>query len=793
MIAIAQTYDTEINGICYKIDGNVAKVTPFSENEDWNANHYQGEIIIPDEITYRSKKYPVTTIGQKSFALCYNITSVDLPNSITTIENEAFKGASTINRFHIGSSVSVIEKDAFYNATISQLDIDPTNQWFVAEDRVLYSADHKRAIVLIADYTERNTIDLVLHDNVEIIENGFNHGIRLKSLHIGNAVKWIGDYAFNHALAETTDQTDLILPDCIEHIGKYAFEMCIRVENLHLPDALTRLEEYSFSYVAPETIHMPKNLKVICDGALSCTAGGVYRNIILPEGLDSIGKYGITCIDCDSLIVPASVRYLSYNSLENTSRYIEIKAPLDSIAKSAMPSQRVKELVLPKTLKRLEAHAFYPCYNLERIVWPDSLEYIGAYALAGNKINPMVVPATVKTLDLGAFSDNVWQPHTYYLTSPEPPVCLRPDVFEYIMYEESTLYVPKGSREAYADKAPWSWFGKLEEYDEIVLPPATYHYDFTTEGIYYKVVSEDERTCEVSYDLNYITERNLYNYKEVIIPEVVTFEGKSYTVIGIEPMAFSETPLEHISLPQTMTYLDGAFTDCHELESIEIPENVTSIGGTFSHCPKIKAIHLPDKIENICSAFIDCSALEEINIPISVTQLDGAFQGCINLQSSIVLPNHITEIKERTFWGCSKLSSVVLPSELIMIEEMAFSSCTSLKSITLPEHLYIIKTAAFEGCDALVDIFSLNPEPPYPVGYSQFSNWNATVHVPTGSKNAYQAIDMWQYFNIVEDATAIEQLRTDPTIENDIDLLGRPIDKNYQGLIIRNGKILIKN
>ncbi|MCQ2259489.1 MAG: leucine-rich repeat domain-containing protein [Bacteroidaceae bacterium] len=119
-------------------------------------------------------------------------------------------------------------------------------------------------------------------------------------------------------------------------------------------------------------------------------------------------------------------------------------------------------------------------------------------------------------------------------------------------------------------------------------------------------------------------------------------------------------------------------------------------------------------------------------------------------------------------------------------------SCKSLKSIVLPEHLYIIKSAAFEECNALTDIVSLNPEPPYPVGNNHFPNWNATVHVPAGSKAAYQAIDMWQYFNIVEDVTSIRQPSFVPSEGKVYDLHGRLVNDNYQGIVIKNGKTVLR-
>lgn len=461
----AQPYDTEIDGVCYKINGNEAMVTVYSDNEEHNYWHYSGSIVIRDTIIYRGSKYPVTTIGPKTFKLCHDVTEITLPNTITTISSEAFRGNIGLKKMNLSANVKDIANNAFYGLMLWSLDIDPANKNFVLEDQILYTADHKRAITFV-NVGWVYSKEVKFHDALETIDDGFATGRRFYSLNFNKALKRIGEYAFQYAFTEIDCDENLILPDGMEHIGQHAFDGCIRINNLHLPDNLTRLEPYSFDHVGPQYIHMPKNLKVICDYALFCVAGGSFTNLVLPEGLDSIGAYGITCIDCDTLVVPESVRYLSSNSLENTSKCIIIKAPLESIPENAIPSQRAQEIVLPRTVKRLEKGAFYPCYRLKKIIWPDALEYIGPAALAGNKINPMVIPSTVKQIGNDALADNVEEPRTYYFTSKTPPVCGNVYVFRGIYYEESTLYVPKGCKAAYSADAPWNWFGTILEYDE---------------------------------------------------------------------------------------------------------------------------------------------------------------------------------------------------------------------------------------------------------------------------------------------------------------------------------------
>jgi len=790
MPCLAQSSTFQQNGISYRIENNEAVVCPYSDYQELNSDYYKGVIRIPDQITYQGRQYPVTSIAPRTFMLCHEVTEVFIPNSVTTIGDEAFKNDNCfLEQVHIGAGVREIGHEAFYCTHMSNMEVDAANSHFCFDASVLYTADHKRAITVGAPQGDWDSLDpdIVLHEDVEVIDNGFCMGRRLNTLKFGNKLKWIGEFAFQYSLSETFNQRDLILPDGITYIGRRAFDECIRIDNLHLPDSLTRLEEGSFCYVAPDSIHMPKNLKVICDYALSCIAGGVFRNLVLPEGLDSIGEYGILCIGCDSLIIPSTLRHLSFRSLDNFSKYIEIRAPLDSIPCGAMPSQGVKELILPKTLTKLGDYALYPCYNLQRIVWPDSLTYIGDHAMAGNKLSPMVVPSTVTYLGGCAFSDNVWEPRTYYFTSPTPPTCGNVYVFDGIYYDESTLYVPRGSKLAYAGKAPWSWFGTLQEYDEIVIPPTPTRYDFEADGIYYNILSDQEQTCEVSYDRNYITDKNTYTYRELTIPSSVSHDGKTYTVTSIEHSAFSATPLQQIHLPQTITSLQGAFYGCSDLESIEIPDNVINLDAAFAYCDKLQTIHLPEKVESISGAFYHCSNLESVNIPASVQDISGAFSGCKRL-TSIELPDHITQTGQETFWGCNNLTSVKIPAQLTTIDKSAFSSCTSLTRIVLPSQLTYIMTGAFNGCTSLDDIISLNPTPPYVIGYSNFDHYQTTIHVPAGSKEAYQNATGWSNFaNIVEDAEAaasIHQPHLRPATTRHFDILGRPVSPQYRGFVI---------
>ena len=81
----------------------------------------------------------------------------------------------------------------------------------------------------------------------------------------------------------------------------------------------------------------------------------------------------------------------------------------------------------------------------------------------------------------------------------------------------------------------------------------TFAHDFEVDGIYYNILSETDKTVEVTYDGNL---KVLYT-GNLSIPEKVTYNGISYSITSIG---------------------NDAFSDCGGLTSISIPNSVVNIG-----------------------------------------------------------------------------------------------------------------------------------------------------------------------------------------------------------------------
>ena len=98
----------------YINDGTELEVTFRGSKSDSYSNEYQGNVVIPEEVTYMNRTRKVTSIGSWAFEDCSGLTSVTIPNSVTSIGESAFYYCSSLTSVTIPNSVTSIGNFAFY-------------------------------------------------------------------------------------------------------------------------------------------------------------------------------------------------------------------------------------------------------------------------------------------------------------------------------------------------------------------------------------------------------------------------------------------------------------------------------------------------------------------------------------------------------------------------------------------------------------------------------------------------------------------------------------------------------
>ncbi len=124
-------------------------------------------------------------------------------------------------------------------------------------------------------------------------------------------------------------------------------------------------------------------------------------------------------------------------------------------------------------------------------------------------------------------------------------------------------------------------------------------YDFKVDGLCYKI-NDDRSTVSVTHESAKIyTNPPTPTYQdisgEIVIPEIVTYNGISYPVTCID---------------------NSTFYRCSNITSVLIPTSVTSIGGSaFSYCNGLTSVTIPNSIKSIASSsFNNCNLLTAITL-----------------------------------------------------------------------------------------------------------------------------------------------------------------------------------
>ena len=373
----------------------------------------------------------------------------------------------------------------------------------------------------------------------------------------------------------------------------------------------------------------------------------------------------------------------------------------------------LKELTLPKRLKRIGYEAFGGCTGLTKLTLPKSVMHIDTFAFDGNGLEKITVESGNSCYDS------------------------RDNCNSIIETETNTLII--GCKNSIIPNSVTS-IGKYAFYNckgltELTLPNSVTsigEYAFDGTGLE-KITVESENSCYDSRDnCNSIieTETNtlIIGCKNSIIPNSVTSIGE---------YAFHNcTGLAKLTLPNSLESIDDrAFEGCSGLTELTLPNSVTSIGEwAFCDCTGLTKLTLPNSLESIgIYAFRKCSGLTELTLPKKLKSIgNDAFQDCSGL-TELTLPNTLEWIGESAFWGCTGLAKLTLPDSLESIVSGAFRGCTGLSKITsLAEIPPVFVRRVFDGEE-----------------FGEVNKANCELIVPEGSITAYKQAKGWNEFSSI--------------------------------------------
>jgi len=279
----------EIDGIWYNLsdEDHTAEVTHRAESY----GAYDGNVVIPESVTYNDVIYHVTKIGDSAFDTCHDLISVTMPNSIDSIKADAFMACFNLTNVTMGNGVKSIGHRAFEQCrnlktidipntvtfidemaflgcggltAINVIDVGATNGHYNSEDGVLFNKD-KTSLLLYpqskqGDYTVPNSV-------IRIEESAFTGRAGLTSVNMGDHVTYIGRSAFEgctnmrsirfknsvptigiYAFYKCTGLTSVKIPYGVTSIGGWAFDQCSALQSVSIPSTVSSIENSAFWY-----------------------------------------------------------------------------------------------------------------------------------------------------------------------------------------------------------------------------------------------------------------------------------------------------------------------------------------------------------------------------------------------------------------------------------------------------------------------------------------------------------------------------------------------------------------
>ena len=355
-----------------------------------------------------------------------------------------------------------------------------------------------------------------------------------------------------------------------------------------------------------------------------------------------------------------------------------------------------------------------------------------------------------------------------------------------------------------------------------VMPLAASAYDFEVDGLYYNKISEGEVEV-VKGDNQYAG--------DVVVPASITVDGVEYAVTAIGQQAFEFCSVNSIVLPEGLKKIGDLALACSAKE-MTLPSTLEEIGFcAFAGC-LFTEIELPEGLRVIGDYAFQGLLIEEVVIPKTVTKIGtGAFTGCGYSESdkksygldriSVAAGNLCYDSRENCNavieTATNKLvvgtNNAVIPSDVTTLGDIAFSMCNHMTKIIIPASVETIEGNCFLQCYHLADIYVCRQEPVAAPrafgnpGLDGFDFDHVVLHVPVGSKDAYDAANTWMFFkNIVEfdpnnmgDPTGIGLQTVEETGENTFfSADGKQLQSPQRGLNIvrqKNGtsvKVVVK-
>ena len=619
------------------------------------------------------------SIGESGFYGCRQFTKLELPEGLQSIERHAFAQCTYMQKVTLPSTLTSIGYSAFMDnnltAVISRIqspfeinkNVFGNENWnsetqqyeyvcaadlYVPEGTIeqykrtegwnvflnIYEGELKEITYLGLSYTYNTST------KAATVVKGDNYS-ELKTVSIPATiiaedteyrVTTIGGRAFS-----STSITSVEIADGIETIAQEAFNNCEQLARLSLPSTLVTIGNSAFNYCRRLAgIKIPASVKTIGSNALS----GCYNleSIEVEDGNETYESLG------GNVIIERKTKALLLGCKNST-----IPDGVQSIEAQAFNNCQIAKIQFPETVKSIGYNAFASCRYLTEVTLPEGLDSIANGAFRScEKLEMVEFPKTTKY-----FGDEAFYGCNSLLnvvSNIEEPKDIRESVFGYSysnVYNQATLWVPKGKTDAYKRVEGWRRFNSYDELLRDILEKPTITYN----GRYLVMTNNPDQRAKIYYST----------------------DGTEPTILYSDTVALS-----NLGTIQAISKRFGSYTvDTTRYEVTYVYDGVTArtasgglLKNAFEWCgtDKIEMLDIDGQLNDDDFATIrGLSKLTILNMAASKMESSAIPSGAFaNMKLEwYVSPYNFTSVGSGIFKGCDKLAALTWNSSTIEVPE----------------------------------------------------------------------------------------------------------------------------
>ena len=437
--------------------------------------------------------------------------------------------------------------------------------------------------------------------------------------------------------------------------------------------------------------------------------------ITIPDNVTEIGAGAFANEGLKTIIIPGTVKKIQANAFayNSTLETVIMQEGVEEIGNNAFGNcLNLKNIQLPESLTQLGSQVFYSCQNLQEVSIPSKIKIIQSYTFAGcTSLAKIELKEGVKEIRYSSFTDTAF----FEITIPSTVDTIESSVF-YGNKNLNNIIINK--KEGVEAKFVYESGMLMTRKKDVIL--------FASDSYLKSITTFEIPDGVKEYNLN-ITQYN--NIKKIVIPESL----ESINVgEGIFPSSIDEIEIKGnneifaVSNEDKILYRKDTkhLVLCYSKEKIiDLTDEENKIGilstgsKSFVTAENAETIILPDSLQRIgyqtfTSAFYN---LKEIKIGENVTYIDPLFKytnynGKVTIDSgneNYTIENNILYTKKEPKTLVTVLYQITgtftIDSSVKEIGDRAFHYQYNMENVTIPNSVAKINSS-FNYCSELTNI-----------------------------------------------------------------------------------------